>query len=572
MFDSSNTRLLAERSIELNVIPPFWAAWWFRLLVFTFVVGLFSFLVLYYIHNLKKIHSEEKIRFFANTAHDIRTSLTLISGPIEELNKETGLTSKGLQYLHLATEQAHRLSKVVTQLMDFQKVDIGKERLSLEMVDVVKLIGNRILMFEAYAKTKNIELNFNSNFPSFVTAVDEVMTEKVVDNLVSNAIKYSFTDVPVNINFQVSSNKWLLEVKDQGIGISKKAQRQLFSEYYRGDNAVNSKIVGSGIGLLLVKNYVNLHGGKVSCNSQQNVGSSFQISVPVKTKVQESETFKGTEVTSLIQTLSPNESKNTIMLSEVKASAKNKMKILVVDDHVYLREFLKSAMEDEFQVCLAEDGQQAWEMIQKGIPDLIVSDIMMPRMDGFDLCQKLKSTYETSHIPIILLTALSNKTQQLKGLGLGADNYLTKPFDVSLLKQRIKSLIQNRELVREKALKIIKHSADDEVILENELNDKFLKRMGEVVRENIANSEFSKDDFASAMNVSPSLLYKKIKSLTDQSPTDFIKSIRLDHSLDLIHSKKYTITEVSEMCGFASVGYFSTVFRKHYGKSPTQIV
>lgn len=571
MYDGSLSHVLAERAIQLRVIPPVWERTWFRISVFTFIVGLVIFLIAFYIDRLKKRHSEEKIRFFANTAHDIRTSLTLIRGPIEELNKESGLTNKGLQYLHLATEQTHRLSRVVTQLMDFQKVDVGKERLSLRMVDIVKMIESRTMMFESYAKTKNIELKFRSNFPGFVTAVDEVMLEKVIDNLISNAIKYSYPDVPVSINFQVASNKWFLEVKDQGIGISKKAQRQLFHEYYRGENAVNSKIVGSGIGLLLVKNYVSLHGGKISCDSQENVGSTFQLSMPVKTITDTPEAAPKTDTVAFQMPDKSNAAPNTVLLGEVKSKTKPKVRILVAEDHEYLREFLKSAMDDEFQVELAEDGEQAWQLIQKTAPDLIVSDIMMPKMDGFELCEKLKSNYETSHIPIILLTALSNRTEQLKGLGLGADDYLTKPFDVSLLQQRIKTLIQNREIIRDKALKIIKHSDDNEVILDNELNDKFLKRMGEVVRENMANSEFSKDDFAAAMNVSPSLLYKKIKALTNQSPTDFIKSIRLDHSLDLIQSRKYSVTEVSELCGFSSVGYFSTVFRKHYGKSPTQV-
>ena len=204
------------------------------------------------------------------------------------------------------------------------------------------------------------------------------------------------------------------------------------------------------------------------------------------------------------------------------------------------------------------------------MPDLVVSDVMMPNMDGFELCRLIKSTYETSHIPIILLTALSEKAEQLHGLGLGADDYLTKPFDMNLLIQRIKTIIRNREVVREKALKLIKGSSA-EPILENELNDKFVKKMLEVVKDNIANSAFNKDEFASAMNVSSSLLYKKIKSLTDQSPTDFIKSIRMNHALELLQARKHTVTEVSELCGFATLGYFGTVFRKHFGKSPTEI-
>jgi YesN/AraC family two-component response regulator len=200
----------------------------------------------------------------------------------------------------------------------------------------------------------------------------------------------------------------------------------------------------------------------------------------------------------------------------------------------------------------------------------VVSDIMMPEMDGFELCKQIKSTYETSHIPIILLTALTEKAQQLQGLGLGADAYLTKPFDTQLLIGRVKSIIANRQAVREKALKLIDQSGDAS-LMENEHNDKFVKNALKVVRSNIANSKFGKEEFALEMNVSTSLLYKKMKSLTDQSPTDFIKSVRLSYALELLKSGEYTVTEVSEKAGFSTVGYFSTVFKKFYGKSPTEI-
>lgn len=569
MIDNSSTNVIDQRSIALHIIPPFWERSWFRILIFIFPIGLVFFLFNYYVDRLNKRHSEDKIRFFANTAHDIRTSLTLIKGPVEELNKESGLSSRGLHYLHLATEQTQRLLSVVTQLMDFQKVDVGKEELYLSMVDIVKTIENRIMMFESYAMSKNIELKFTSNTQEFVTAVDEVMIEKVIENLFSNAIKYSFPDKIVQIILQCNPNKWVLEVKDEGIGISKNAQKQLFSEYYRGENAVNSKIVGSGIGLLLVKNYVSLHEGKVSCNSQQNIGSTFQVTIPYK-KTDEPVTVQNIPAR-LAQPFVHSKEINPILINPDHLATRARLKVLIVEDHDYLRGFLKSAMESEFKIYMAEDGQQAWKLIQELTPDLVVSDIMMPNMDGFELCKKLKSTYETSHIPIILLTSLTGKAQQLKGLGLGADDYLVKPFDVTLLLQRIKSIIQNREVIREKAMKMIKFNDSDAVLLDNELNDKFLKRIVEVVRENIENTNFSKDDFASAMNVSRSLLYKKIKSLTNQSPTDFIKTIRLNYGAELLHSRKYTVTEVSELCGFASVGYFSTVFKKYFGKSPTEI-
>jgi DNA-binding response OmpR family regulator/anti-sigma regulatory factor (Ser/Thr protein kinase) len=508
------------------------------------------------------------MRFFSNTAHDFRTSLTLIKAPIEELSKEKNLSESGNYYLNLATDQARRLSSVVTQLMDFQKVDIGKGQLSYVMTDIVKFIEFRISMFESLAKKKDIELIFTSEQPKYITAIDETMMEKVIDNLISNAVKYSSPNNEVRIELKCKEKKWILEVKDHGIGISKKTQKQLFREFYRGENAINSKIVGSGVGLFLVKNYVLLHKGTFSCSSKENGGSTFQIVIPYK-EVKEGpmRSFTIHEDTPPIAVFNSISVQQVIHHEELSQKA---MRILIVEDNDELRNFLNYTLKEDFEVYASEDGEKAWKVIQKQLPDLVVSDVMMPIMDGFELCRLMKSTYETSHIPIVLLTSLSGTAEQLNGLGLGADDYLTKPFDMALLQQKIKSIIKNREAIRGKALKLIKGNSN-EPILVNDLNDQFIKKMLKVVRSNISNTEFGKDEFASVMNVSSSLLYKKIKSLTDQSPIDFIKSVRLDYALELLHSRKYTITEVSELCGFASVGYFSTVFKKYYGKSPTDL-
>ena len=569
MYDSSLSNVISERSIAIKLIPPFWRAGWFWILIILILSGIIFLYLLYYINKLKQEHTEEKVRFFTNTAHDIRTSLTLIKAPVEELSKEKNLTETGKYYLNLAIEQTRQLTSVVTQLMDFQKVDIGKEHLMQSMTDIVKLVSTRKVMLASYAKSKNIELGFVSDRESYMTAVDESKTEKIIDNLISNAIKYSPDNSQIQIDLRLEDKKWILQVKDNGIGISRKAQRQLFKEFYRGDNAINSKVVGSGIGLLLVKNYVTLHGGNITCNSQENVGSTFQVVIPFKSISSDSLVTNVLQDKPIVSVPIPEISHQVESESETPAS--REMKILIVEDNDDLLNFMKSILSNDFKVYTAVDGQIAWEFISKQMPDLVVSDIMMPNLDGFELCRLMKSTYETSHIPIILLTALSERTDQLRGLGLGADDYLTKPFDMNLLIQRIKSIIRNREIVRGKALRLVT-AGSIENIMENELNDKFVKKMLDVAHANISNIEFDKDEFASAMNVSSSLLYKKIKSFTDQSPTDFIKTIRLKHSLELLHSRKYTVTEVSEMCGFASVGYFSTVFRKHFGKSPSEIL
>ena len=566
LYDDSLLHVLDERSIDIEVVPLFWQTGWFLLLVSIFIFVFVYFFQKSYFIRLRQRHTEEKLRFFTKTAHDVRTSLTLIKAPIEELNKEQNLTDFGRHYLHLAMEQIKHLSKVATQLLDFQKMDIGKEQITFNMADIVKLITHRILMFESFAKSKDIELIFESNQAIYMTAVDESKMEKVVDNLISNAVKYSYPNSRVYITINCREKAWELEVKDSGIGISRKAQRRLFREFYRSENAVNYKIIGSGIGLMLVKNYVVMHRGQVNCVSKENEGSTFRVAIPFKelekqknTVAIQNEQPAHVTVTDMKMTLQP--------LNDIQ---KSDIHILIVEDNDDLRNFMLYPLRNEFEVSTAADGIAAWDMICMQMPDLIVSDVMMPNMDGFELCRLIKSTFETSHIPVILLTALSDKAEQLHGLGLGADDYLTKPFDMGILLQRIRSIIKNREIVREKTMKMINFD-NDNPILSNELNDSFVKKAMEIVNSQISNSKFGKDEFAAAMNISASLLYKKIKTFTDQSPVDFIKTLRLNHAMKLLQTRKHTVTEVSELCGFASIGYFSMVFRKHFGKSPSEI-
>ncbi len=567
LYDNSLTHIIQERDLAINIKPPFWKTWYFSVFLFLFLTLLIYLSLWYYINLLKHQHAEEKVRFFTNTAHDIRTSLTLIKAPVEELSHEKKLSESGRYYLNLAKEQAARLYSVATQLMDFQKVDVGKGQLVLQQVDIVKIIRNRLIMFESFAKGREVKLNFTANPDSFIASVDEIKIEKVIDNLISNAIKYSYQKGEIKIVFNGGQHKFTIEVADRGIGISKKAQRQLFKEFYRGENAMNSKIVGSGIGLLLVKNYINMHGGSISYNSEENKGSQFMVTIPVKEirpHIQESPKNNDSVLAGFNENI-------TKTITENIENPANDLHILIVEDNDELRNFMHHALNDAFEILATEDGIPAWETIQKQLPDLVVSDIMMPDMDGFELCRLIKSTFETSHIPVILLTALTGKAEQLRGLGLGADDYLTKPFDIALLRERIKTIIKNREIVRNKALKLIKDNTG-EPVLSNNLNDQFVRKMVHVVRDNMANSGFNKNAFAAAMNVSSSLLYKKLKSITNQSPTDFIKIVRLNYSLELLQTKKHTVTEVSELSGFTSVGYFSTVFKKHFGKSPTEIL
>lgn len=562
MYDNSGLKIIDERLLNIEIAPPFWNKWWFRLIFLTVIAGVIAYSVKIYLNRLQQKHTKEKIRFFTNIAHDIRTSLTLINGPVEKLNTAPELSEESHYYLKLVTEQSDRLSSVATQLLDFQKVDIGKEQIFIEMTDIVKLVSQRCAIFKEIAEKTSIELVFLSKQESYITAVDNLKIEKVVDNLLSNAIKYSHPKSRINVTLICEVEKWILEVRDYGLGISNNVQNKLFKEFYRGENKINSKIVGSGIGLLLVKHYVLMHNGQVSLNSKENVGSSFKIVIPSKA-------VDGIESASLVLCNDEAEDKD---VSGIDNASERKAHMLIVEDNNDLQEFLVHIFKGKYNILKADDGLQAWEIIKKQNPMLVISDIMMPNMDGFELCRLMKSTFETSHIPLVLLTSLSEKTSQLEGLGLGADDYITKPFDINILTTRIESILKNRESIYEKAFKLVNKTSSPKTIFTNELNDKFVKKAIEVVYENISKVEFGKDEFAFQLNVSPSLLYQKLKSLTGKSPIDFIRIIRFNRSLELLQTRKYTIGEISDICGFSSSSYFSTAFKKHFGTSPTEIL
>ena len=488
--------------------------------------------------------------------HDIRTSLMLIKAPIEELHKEKSLSPWGTKCLALASEQTTRLSDTATQLLDFEKLDVGCEQPVFTDFNLTDLIRRRTGIYASYAAGKQIDVKADLTPEDYWVQADVRMLERVVDNLLSNAVKYSTSGGHIEVTFTGKANEWMLRVKDYGMGISKAAQRKLFHEFYRSDNAVNAQIVGSGIGLLMTKRYISIHGGKIAVTSELGIGTTFDITVPLRpasqTKIADASVA------------------DKIEMPESGDMEVHDMHILIVEDNHALREFMVHPLREHFRVTTANDGQQAWEMLNDLQPDLVVSDVVMPRMDGFELCRRIKSTYETSHIPVILLTALSDKTNQLHGLGLGADNYLVKPFDMALLASRITSIIRNRRTVLQKAIETKRD--DVRSIVANRMNDEFIKKAVECVRANIANENFGKEEFASALALSQSLLYKKIKALTNLSVVEFIRSIRLNYAMELLCSGKFNVTEVSEMCGFNTPAYFSRVFKEFFGKTPTEVI
>lgn len=552
LYDGS---ILSHRQLVIRVEPPFWQTWWFRLLTTVVAVVLLFFIVRYYLQRLHRRYADEKIRFFTRMAHDIRTSLMLIKAPVEELQREKNLSPWSKRCLTLACEQTTRLADTATQLLDFEKLDIGKEHPLFANLNLTDLIRRRLDVHESYAVGQQIRIISYLKPENYWAQADVRMMERVVDNLLSNAVKYSTNGGLIEVTFEGKADEWSLQVKDYGMGMSKAAQRKLFREFYRSENAVNAQIVGSGIGLLMTKKYIDIHGGKIGVSSEPGVGTTFDITVPLRPVPE-----------TLPEDCPPVGEPERTVADEPEA---RDMHILIVEDNRALREFMTHPLREHFRVSTAKDGQQAWDAIKELQPDLVVSDVVMPRMDGFELCRRIKSDYETSHIPVILLTALSDKTNQLHGLGLGADNYLVKPFDMALLASRIASIIRNRRTILQKAIEARRD--DTRSIVENRINDEFIKKAIACVRANIANESFGKEDFASALALSQSLLYKKIKALTNLSVVEFIREIRLNYAMELLRSGEYNVTEVSEKCGFNTPAYFSKVFKEHFGRTPSEV-
>lgn len=566
MYDGG---ILSERTLAVTVTPPFWKTGWFIAIVIVVIIIIAALGVRHYLWRLRRRYTFEKIRFFTRMAHDLRTAIMLIKAPVDELKKEQELSEWGEKCLNLASGQATRLCDMTTQLLDFEKADIGAEQPHMVKTDIVSLFKRRIDIYNTLAAQRDIDIITDFKVDSYFVIGDERMLERIIDNLLSNAVKYSPDGSRIEVTLSDNRNNWILKVKDYGMGISKSEQRKLFREFYRAENAVNSEVVGSGIGLLSVKKYVSLHKGDVVVNSEVGEWTEFTVTAPrgnVDSDIPELEATVKEEQ----QSEKDGDIEKTKLSPAVEGS--EDMLILIVDDNSSLREFLRKSLEGKFRVATASNGKEAWEKIEVIQPDLVLSDVMMPEMDGFELCKLIKSTYSTSHIPVILLTSLSDKPNQIHGLNLGADNYLVKPFDMELLAGRISSIIRNRRNVARKAMKMIESDGQEPAIVENKINDEFLKKAVCCVKENIANENFGKGDFASAMMISQSLLYKKIKSLTDLSVVEFIRSIRLNHAKDLLEKGEYNVTEVSEMCGFSTSAYFSRVFKDYFGNTPSEVL
>ena len=575
--------ILQERSMKIVIEQPVWLSLWALLLYAAILCSLIVTAMRVTMMKKQRKISDEKIRFFINTAHDIRTPLTLIKAPLEELGEEEQLSEKGRKNMNIAMRNVNALIRLTSNLINFERTDIYSSDLHVARHELNAYLEETINVFRSYAEVKQIDLTYTSNFDHLDVWMDKDKMDSILKNLLSNALKYTPQGGQVTITAAESADTWSIEVKDTGIGVPASEQKKLFKIHFRGSNAINAKITGSGIGLLLVWKLVHIHKGKVAFSSAEGKGSTIRVTFPKDEKPYRKAMRKAADVpntesaypkaappTSAFPTAGGSTPKS--LLAEAMSGVKLP-KVLVVEDNDELKEYLLATLSDKYSIQTCDNGKAALSLVKEYLPDLVISDIMMPEMRGDELCQILKNDIETSHIPIILLTALNSDRNIIEGLQTGADEYIVKPFNIGILRATIDNLLANRALLRKKFARLdiaAKEETDECPNCTNDLDLKFMQTVKKSVEDNLANQDFNVDALCNLLNMSRTSFYNKIKVLTDQAPADYIRLIRLNHAARLLKEQRYSITEVAEMTGFNDAKYFREVFKKHFNVSPSQ--
>jgi len=576
-------------TLEIKVLPPIWKSWYsylFYLIILTSILFFLRYLTLYkerlntqLKHEyLKSQHIHEidlmKIKFLTNISHEFRTPLSLIFSPAEKLILK--LKDKPEEkYLIQIMQNAKRLLFMVNQLLDFRKMEVQGFRYNPSLGDIIAVIEDSVLSFKGLADQKCIKLEFISDIEELNTFFDKDKLEKIVFNLISNAIKFTHVKGSVKVWIHSSQDDNLsdpvqnlkpsritIRVEDSGIGISPDKTDRLFSSFYQIDSAFSGD-QGSGIGLSLVKEFVKLHDGEINVESEPDKGSCFIITLPVITTIK---ALKNKEFNSADSSDYPIE--RSINDYGPDNILKEKPTLIIVDDNDDLRFYLKDNFKIQYNVYEASNGNDALILILKIVPDLIISDIMMPGMNGIELCKKVKSDHRICHIPLILLTAHSSSEDQSEYLNTGADDCIVKPFSFQMLEAKISNLIRIRKSLKQTFSSSIRIEPNDIDI--TSLDEKFIHKVLELVEKNISNTNYTVEELSSDICMSRSLLYKKILSLTGKSPLDFIRTFRLRRAAQLLQKSQLQVSEVAFRVGFNDPKYFRKHFKNEYGVIPSK--
>jgi len=585
------------KTIVVTIRPPWYMTWWAKtiyvLLLLVSLYLVYSFLRSKIRHKSELMRlehadqiNEAKLQFFINISHEIRTPMTLIIGPLEKLLKENKNPVLQQSYL-LIYRNAQRILRLINQLMDVRKIDRGQMHLKSRETDMVGFIKDVMQSFEYAAKKKNINFVFEHEMPDLKVWVDLNNFDKVLFNILSNAFKYTNKDGEIIVRLRTGKDKtengplknyFEISIEDNGIGIDKDKIDKIFERFYQIDNDVTSSNFGTGIGLHLSRSLIELQYGTIKAyNKESESGSCFLIRLPMGKdhfKNDEIEIMKDNEpLATFVYAQKDNLLEYTFEDSDEvvqKIKPKTKYRVLIVEDESEINNYIKTELSEIYKINQCINGKEALDFILKEKPDLVISDVMMPEMDGITLCRKIKSNVNINHIPIILLTAKTTEEDLAEGLETGADAYIVKPFNSEILKKTVSNLLENRERLKGKfvtqsegKLDKIEMKSSDEILME-----KILK----FINKNLDNTDLNVEMLSSEVGISRVHMHRKLKELTNMPARDFIRNIRLKQAGELLKSKKLSISEVAYAVGFSTLSHFSSSFKEFYGVSPKEYV
>lgn len=509
-----------------------------------------------------------KSRFFANLSHEFRTPLSLIKGSVEKLQQEETGSERRSDY-QLIERSAGRLLQLINQLLDLSRLEAGKLELHPQPGELTRFLQLMAGSFASLFESKGITYHYTVSLQPVWVQMDSDKLEKIISNLLSNA--YKFTPAKGQVRFsasveagQTGTCELQFIVQDTGIGIAEHQLARIFDRFYQVDDSATRSYEGTGIGLALVNELVDLYGGHMQAESMLGSGTTFRVHLPLETVPAEEQTWQEITLSEpAVMPLSTIEEPN-----QTGKWASRSGHLLIVEDNQDLRQFLVSQLTKTYTISATENGLDGYQTAIKTIPDLIISDVMMPGLDGISLCEKLKTDERTSHIPIILLTARADIESKLKGLETGADDYVSKPFGMVELQVRVRNLLESRKKLRERFSRQITLQPTELVV--TSLDEQFLQKVLAVTEANLANVAFDVDLFSREMGLSRTQLHRKLTALTEQSPNEFIRAIRLSRAASLLQQQQGNVAEVAYQVGFSSPNYFTKCFRDVYGKSPTE--
>lgn len=574
-------------TLHIRILPVWYRTWWaitlFALSAALLIFGVVRFFWLrksmqaeIAMERMDKEKQEEisqmRIRFYVNISHELRTPLTLIVAPLQELLGRIKGHWEHEQLLYIQ-RNTNRLLHLVNQLMDYRRAELGIFELRPVCANAYKRVMNCFMNYDNLSKRKDIDYNFYTELQDENVLFDENYLDLIVNNLLSNAFKYTEVGESITVKLYKEENQLVLQVADTGIGIPKEKQEKIFERFYQVENGRE----GSGIGLSLVQRLVELHHGRITLQSEVGKGSTFTVYLPQDKSVYTQEELLSREgdveeqrvySTNAHDIYIGDEEKKELDIDETVEEGSKRGTILIVEDNEELRQYLVNGLSDQFNMLETENGQKALDLLKDEDVDLIVTDVMMPVMDGVKLCKWVKQNLRTCHIPVYMLSAKADMKYQLEGLQVGADDYISKPFSMTVLKAKILNMLRTRYRIFERYSNMTE--VEPEKLTNNTMDEELLRKAIAVVEKNMDNVEFSTELFAREMNMSRSSLHLKLKAITGKSAIDFIHKIRFNRACQLLKEGKYTVSEISFMVGYNTPSYFAARFKKYMGCLPTE--